>query len=254
MVHAPQAKPDLYYFCDESSQVKDHWLAVGGIAIMRSAIPRIVADLQIIKAQFGKTGEVKWENAKSYGGRVHKAYIDYLFVLIQTRKANFHIRFSDMNEYDHGLSGPRKKTDTVSKSFYQLLLHRPVRYYHGKASVSVFPDDGDCTAQLPDNLAKLRAEAGNNWGQAGRDCISKIECRASKTEPLLQLLDVTLGALAAFRNGRHLNPEYSQVKRELAEYALAKTGWPEIGGCCSISRKSCNRWTVTPKLKRGQRR
>lgn len=250
MASAPPQLPQLYYFCDESSQVKDDWLAVGGLAVMRSAIPKISTDLQLIKEKGGKTGEVKWANAKSFGGRVHRGFIDYLFLLIESRKAQFHIRFSNMNEYDHGLSGPRKKIDTVSKSFYQLLLHRPTRYYHGKAAVFVYPDDGCCTEQLSDNLAPLKVEARNNWGNPGRDCVQEIVPRASKSEPLLQLLDVTLGALATVRNGRHLDDGYSPIKRELAEYAFAKTGWSKIEG--SNHQKSCNCWNVTPKLGGGQ--
>ena len=217
---------------------------------MQTAIPKIVSDLQLIKAKVGKTGEVKWANAKSFGGVVHRGYIDYLFLLLGSRKAQFHIRFSDMNEYDHGLSGPRKKVDTVSKSFYQLMLHRPVKYYHGKANVHVYPDDGCCTEQLPDQLPKLKNDAWTKFGPEGHSCPQEITPRASKSEPLLQLLDVTLGALAALKNERHLADGYSPIKRELAEYALKKTGWLRIGG--SNYDKRCNRWTVKPSLKRGQ--
>lgn len=252
MAVTPDEEPKLYYFCDESSQVNDDWLAVGGIAIMKSAIPRIVSDLQLIKAQAGKTGEVKWENAKSYGGRVHRGYVDYLFLLVEKNHAHFHIRFSEMNEYDHGLSGPRKKIDTVSKSFYQLLLHRPVRYYHNRVRIAVYPDDGCCTEQLATKLPALRNDGHNKFGARGRTCVDRIETRASKSEPLLQLLDVTLGGLAAYRNGRHLIEGYSPVKRELAEYIFSKTNWPDITGSCWRSKRKCNRWNVTPKLKRGQ--
>lgn len=237
----------ICYFC-ESSQVKDDWLAVGGLAVKRSYIPKIIADLQIIKAKSGKTGEVKWQNAKAYGGRVHRGYIDYLFLLIENRKAQFHIRFSEMAEYDHCLSGPRKRIDTVSKSFYQLLLHRPVRYYHPHCAVSVYPDDGVCTEQLPSQLPALCTEARRLFGEQGRDCIVQIQTRASDREPLLQLLDVTLGALAAYKNQRHLKDGYSPVKRELVEYAFKKTGWFTIAG--NSWSKTCNRWSVVPKLKK----
>lgn len=249
MAKAPLQKPEVCYFCDESSQVKDDWLAVAGLAVMRSAIPRITADLALIKKTNGKTGEVKWENAKSYGGRVHRGYIDLLFGLIAERKAQFHIRFSPMAEYDHGLSGPRKKIDTVSRSFYQLLLHRPVRYYTGKADVWVYPDDGECTSELPGYQAALCQDGANQFGENAWTCVQDIQCRASKGEPMLQLLDVTLGALATMKNGRHLAEGYSPVKRELAEHAFAKTGWLTING--NSWSKACNRWTVVPKIKRG---
>ena len=60
---------------------------------------------------------------------VHEGYIRLLFELITENRLHFHIRFSRMDEYDHRRSGPRRKLDTVSKAFYQLLLHRPVAFY-----------------------------------------------------------------------------------------------------------------------------
>lgn len=246
MALAPQELPQLHYFCDESSQVKDDWLAVGGLAVMESAIPRIVADLEAIKGGVGKSGEVKWDNAKSFGGRAHRAYIDYLFLLIQNRKAHFHIRFSRMGEYDHGLSGPRKKIDTVSKSYYQLLLHRTLRYYSGKANVFVFPDDGECTCQLPGQMTPLGIDGRTEYGNGAADCIKAIECRASVNEPLLQLLDVTLGALTAMRNNRHTRDDYHQIRKDLIAHAFTKTGWATIEGSTDIMKRDCNRWTRRP--------
>lgn len=252
MASTPPDRHQLCYFCDESSQVKDPWLAVGGLTVRRTAIPRITKDLAEIKEISGKTGEVKWKNAKSFGGRVHRAYIDYLFVLIENRQAHFHVRFSEMAEYDHGLSGPRKKNDTVSKSYYQLLLHRPIRYYRPGADVWVYPDDGCCTDILPEKLAALCADGRKHFPDGGGDCIKAIEPRASASEPMLQLLDVTLGALACYRNARHLEDGYSPVKRGLAEYAFGKTKWPTITGSSAISNSRLNRWNVIPKMKRGQ--
>lgn len=215
------------------------------MAVMQSAIPRITADLERIKTESGnKNTEIKWDNAKSFGGRAHRGYIDYLFCLIATRKAQFHIRFARMEDFDHTLSGPRKKTDTVSKSYYQLLLHRPTRYYARKARVYVYPDDGDYTCQLRGQLGALRHQGGEAYGEHADLCIRDIECRASVNEPMLQLLDVTLGALTAMRNERHLlQTDYNQIRKDLIAHAFEKTGWATIEGSTPISRKGCNRWT-----------
>ena len=245
MGSAPPDRHQICFFCDESSQVKDDWFAVAGLAVPRQTIPKIAADLADIKAESGKVGEVKWKNAKSFGGRVHRGYIDYLFLLIDDKRAHFHIRFAEMGAYDHALSGPRKKTDTVSKSFYQLLLHRAIGFYHTKSDVWVYPDDGPCTELIPEQHPALCTEGGNKWGALGANCVQDIECRSSEAEPMLQLLDVTLGALAAYRNDRHLQEGYSPIKRELAEYAFARTKWAVITG--NAYRRECTRWNVVPK-------
>lgn len=213
----------------------------------KDSIAKISRDLAVIKEATGKKGEVKWSNAKSYGGRPHRAFADYLFDLIKRNNAHFHIRFSPMKEYDHG--GRRGRIDTVSKSFYQLILHRPVRYYHKSCDVWVFPDDGAYTSELPDMIEPLCYQGGEHFPDGGGVCVQDISPRSSAAEPMLQLLDVTLGGLAAIRNGRTSRDGYSPVKRELAEHIFKKTGWFSIEGN-SWSNK-CNRWNVIPK-KRGQ--
>lgn len=200
----------------------------------------------------GKTGEVKWENAKSFGGRVHRAYIDYLFLLVDRNLAHFHIRFLPMSEYDHSLSGRRRRIDTVSKCYYQLIVHRALRHYSEHGHVSVYPDDGECTSHLPAMLEALRNEDKSRYCQGRDSCLQEILPRSSAREPMLQLLDVTLGALAAYRNKRHLKPEISQTKRDLAVYAFEKTGWPSIEGNCDPRIKKLNRWNVRPSLRRGR--
>jgi hypothetical protein len=52
------------------------------------------------------------------------------------------------------------------------------------------------------------------------ECIDSIECLDSAAEPILQLLDVSLGAFAALRNDRKLKGG----KRHLADHAAELLG------------------------------
>lgn len=227
-------------------------MAVAGIAINKNAVPEIVRTLAEIKRPFPKPGEVKWSNAKSFGGKVHRLYINYLFDLIRAGRAHFHIRFSPMNEYDHSLSGARKRIDTVSRAFYQLILHRAVRFYGNKCDINVYPDDGECTERLPEFIAALGNDERRLFQRNNRSSVNLIQPRCSATEPLLQLLDVTLGALSAYRNRRDLVTGASLIKRNLAHHAFSMTGWPDITGNCWQRDIKLNRWNVTPKFERGR--
>lgn len=204
-----------------------------------------MTDLAALKEECGKSGEIKWKNAKSYGGRAHRSYVDYLFLLIAENKAHFHIRFSRMDEYDHSLSGERRKIDTVSKAFYQLLLHRAYRCY-GERAIFVHPDDGEYTEQLPSQIGALNHQGLAKFGGMPLGAVQEITPRSSKSEPMLQLLDVPLGALAAIRNERHTRAGYSAVKRELAEYVLGKTGWSTTLGNSAKGQWTLNRWNARP--------
>ena len=214
------AKPPsryVYYFCDESSYVDDEFMAIGGLAIPDRHLSQVTTDLIALKQQMHGPSEVKWSTAKSRNDDVHAAFVDYFADALAAGRIHFHIRFAPFQQYDHKVSGPRKRIDTVSKMHFQLLLHRAVRFYGRHYKLRIRPDNGDCTAALVDQLASLHSWGAHHYN-CPTDCIESIEPRDSRREPLLQLLDVPLGAFTALRNNRQL----VGPKRALADYVRAK--------------------------------
>lgn len=244
------SRPQLLYFCDETGTVDDEYLAVGGVAIRAERANEIRSDLAGICQQCNVTREIKWSNTKARRDNVHRAFVDYFFSLIEARLGHFHIRFSRMSDYDHSLSGMRRKIDTISKAYFQLLLHRAGRFYSRSCDIFVYPDKGECTERLPDFRGSLNA---NCYTRYGLGSFRQIEPRDSRNEAILQMLDVTLGALGAVRNGRHLAPNAAQAKRELAEYVLTKTGLASLGGNSIRTERVLSVWNATPMWQRGQR-
>jgi hypothetical protein len=176
----------ILYFCDESS-FHDTYMSVGGLAINEDAASYILGELARINQDYNVISEVKWENAKSRRANTHMAYIDLLFRLIEEGRAHLHIRFAPFKDYDHSLSGIKKRSGTVGKMHYQLVLHRALRFYGESCVLIIHPDNGDCTEELPS-----LTEALNNDGQAKHGLrtrpVKRIECKDSKYEPMLQLL------------------------------------------------------------------
>lgn len=193
--------------------------------------------------------EVKWNKAKSKP-LLCRDYINLLFDLIEANHAHFHVRFSPFQEYDHAASGDRKETDTISKAYYQLLLHRAGRFYGKDCKVLVRPDDGDCTSYLPSIHGGLNADIGLTY-KVGHEAITDIAPRNSKLDPMLQLLDVSLGALTAARSGGHKNGNLSVLKSELVRYALERSKWPDIEKSHAGKTRRFNIWNVEPKFKKG---
>ena len=245
-INEPARDPrDILYLCDESSQVDDPFMAVAGLAIRRSRVAEIASRLSEIRQECRFEPEVKWSSAKRRRMQIHRAYAEYLAELLRGGKASFHIRFAPFNEYDHNDSGPRKRTDTVSKMYYQLILHRAVSFYGKDSNIFVIPDDGDCTSQLA-NLRVPLCAAGYKTKGARPDCVKKIEPRSSKSEQILQLLDVTLGALTAERNKRDLG----DYKTELKNSVLKLCGDLDVTVNTDMNERVLNVWNVTPQ-KRG---
>jgi hypothetical protein len=71
----------------------------------------------------------------------------------------------------------------------------------------------------------------------------------AKREPFLQLLDVTLGALTAHRNERHLLPGTTQAKAELAPHAVTALGIKDVKKNWDDGRR-ISVWNVIPKKTR----
>lgn len=241
-----EKRPRLLYYCDETSQL-DTFMGIGGLALDLEVAELIRHDLSKINYSYEVTSEIKWTTAKKRRNSAHIAYIDLLFELIAANMVNFHIRFQEMDNYNHRLRGNRNRIDTVSKAHYQLLLHRATRYYGGQYDLHIRPDNGVCTYRLPSFKRALNSEAVRVFRHPV-GCVRTIEPRDSKATPFLQLLDVTLGALTAFRNGRHLLPETSEMKKRLAIYAFEKTGLQSLEGSTPIARSNLSVWNVRPKI------
>jgi hypothetical protein len=224
-------------------------MAVGGVAVAASAEREIAARILEINSRFGVNwSETKWENCKRQSGRVHKAYVDYLFEMIAQKRVHFHVRFSHMPSYDHSKSGIRKKIDTVSKAYWQLIVHRPCRYYGNSCDLYIRPDNGDCTSELQNQIGSMNYHANYRYSYCSRSPVVHVECRDSKSEPILQLMDVSLGALAAYRNGRHLNSSANRLKTQLSEYVFKKTGALSIMASTPIKRREMSLWNAHPSM------
>src|SRR5262249_41300301 len=145
--NAPAEKPEAFYFCDESSFVNEEFMAVGGLAIPKTNL-KVVTD-RIKEIGTGpKREEVKWGTTKHWNVDIRKADVDCLVDLTTTLRAHLHVRFAPFRQYDHDESGERRVFDTVSKMYYQLLLHRAIRHYGQQYRLLIRPDDGECTSEL----------------------------------------------------------------------------------------------------------
>jgi len=224
VVAAPIPKPreDLYYFCDETSFIGEDFMGIGGLAIRRDRLSETANKLAAIREARGARGRIKWESTRDVNLDVRRDYVDYMVGLVTEGKIHLHLRFAPFSQYEH--PGPRRVYDTVSKMYYQLLLHRAVRNYGTKCRIFIRPDDGPCTSELEQFVEALHIDGQLRYKTAA-DCIHSIKCINSRKEPLLEFLDVTLGALTAFRNGRHLRPGTRDAKRILAEHGAMRESW-----------------------------
>lgn len=217
-------------------------MAVAGLAVPDAVMNKMRDELLAIKEKNGNPREIKWATTKARRDSPERAYADYFERAVKEKQIHFHIRFAPFAEYDHRASGPLKRSDTASKMHFQLLLHRAVRYYGKHYKLRIRPDNGRCTSGLLDQIDNLHWRANERY-QTPLDCIEHIQCLDSEREPLLQLLDIPLGAMTALRNERVL----TGPKLELARYISEK--WPklDLASNSPIRALDFSVWNVQPK-------
>ncbi len=221
-------------------------MAVGGLAVPDKFLSEITAGVNSIKRECHVTREVKWTSTRVRRDCPHTKLADYLKLLIDQKKVHFHIRFAPFKTYDHSRSGRKDLADTTGKAFFQLLYHRALRFYGRHYKLHIRPDNGDCTSQLIHTKDSLEMQAWAKY-QSNISCISSLQTRSSEKEPILQLLDVTLGALTAYRNSKHELESTSHAKRNLAIYVHEIHGKPNLKGNSSPKKQDFSIWNVKPK-------
>jgi len=241
----------LLYFCDESHIRQSDYVGVGGLAVRPERAAKMARDLAGIRAECRFSGtEVKWENCKKRRLNIHEAYANYLFDAIERGHIHLHVRLSPFKEYDHAASGDRRETDTISKSYYQLIVHRAGRYYAKSCRLLIRPDDGECTSYLPTMKEGMNSEIMLRYGVLYPPIADVAPC-SSRTEPMLHLLDIVLGALTAARNGNVEDGKLAAPKLALARLILKRARIDDITGSDYVERRDFNLWNVVPKWKKG---
>jgi hypothetical protein len=210
--------PALRFYCDESSHTGSRYAAVSGILITPERASTVNGEIARIKAARGKRAdsEIKWANINKHDLPLYRDIVHYFGSLMKANYIHYHIVICDMHAYDHRLRNEGSRPTTVSKTYYQLLLHRCCRLYGDKAFIHVRPDKGECTQALPGLLNGLNADAKRRFNLNLKPILS-IDLIESVTQNLMQMNDVILGAVASHRNERHKKQGASPHKTMLAE-------------------------------------
>lgn len=246
---------DLHFYCDETSHRGGHrYAAVSGILVNQRRLATIAAELSALKGAHRKNpaSELKWEKVNRHDLPLYKAYCDYLFSLLEANYAHYHVVICDFQNYDHRTLNDGDRAKSVSKTYYQLLLHRCCALYGAQARMHIRPDGGDCTRALPSYQDSLNADARKRF-RLETNPISSINLIDSSDVSVMQLNDIVLGAIASHRNGRHLVPGASPHKIELAEHVRKLFGVASFAFSTPKGQRRHSIWNWQGQLKRSAR-
>jgi hypothetical protein len=235
--HPPQ---DYVFFADESGITQCRFMAVGGLSVRGSYIPHLHSAIQSFREKHGMQAELKWSKVSPQKLEEYKALVDIFFAHVDNNKIHFHAVFADSHQLNHKKFNGGDRDSGLSKLYYQLILHKFGRRYERAQSMCVVLDHRNSTTSLHDLKRMINLGLAKHHGER-RFPVKQIVSRDSKSDCILQLNDVILGAACAVRNGRHLLEGGNAAKRAVALYVLEKSGH---AGFDTDSPANVNRFTA----------
>jgi hypothetical protein len=205
-------------------------MVLAGLTCARKRAPEINQELAYIRDGFRMHAELKWSKVHRSKIAEYKAFIDYLFLLIQTDRMRFHALVVDTHLVDHRAFNGGDTEMGFYKFYYQLLLHS----FGGKYLRGATEDRCDVFLDRRNTKYKLETLRGClNGGMRKRyrvssDPFKTIEPRDSHDVDLLQIVDIVAGAIGYQKNGLHLLPGAKDAKVELARYIAEKAALPNL--------------------------
>ena len=206
----------INFYADESSQNAHRYLVLGIIAVRTANVAKIVEEYNFLNQRFNWEHEVKW--TKVHNHPIFKAWTDKSLDFIAMGKMKFTALVLDTSTFDHEKYNEGDSEIGFNKILYQLLLHRIGRKYGRWAPIYGYLD-GRTTIHTPERLRQMI-----NSGLAKIDIhtapFRTLEFMDSKNSPLIQAVDLLIGAVAFDKNGHSKKPNARKAKNALSEYIL----------------------------------
>lgn len=232
-------------FADESSITKDKYSIVGGTVVQSGRLQYVLNRIAALRSKHNMNAELKWSKVSNQKQQAYEDLVDLFFELSADGYLFFHATTFDNHRWDHRQYNENDPDIGLSKLYYQMLLHQYIGSYGDLASLYVCLDRRRSTTP-PGELQKiLNAGAAKKFGLSF-DPVRVLVMKDSKKSDMIQLNDVILGAVAAHKNGKHLQNETRAAKRDIAIRVARKAGLSEYLTTPS-HRQHFTIWNFRPK-------
>ena len=230
-------------YCDESRQVVDRYMALGGIIIDSSEVQDFEEKMNEFRQLTKMHSELKWKKVTNQKYLEYKTFIDYFFELNHAGIVNFHCILLDTHLFDHKRYNNGNKEIGFYKFYYQLLLHCfGKNYCRGIEQDNLFVRLDYRQSNYSLDELKNILNVGIKRYNILHDPFKSIEPRDSSQSNLLQITDLLLGAVGFQKNGYHLKLGSREAKINLATYIAKQAGIPDLISDTKWSKKDFTIW------------
>lgn len=233
--------------CDESG-TSERFLVVGALTLPRTNHEALSAELVAFKKArcLRLEGEFKWGKVSKTYSPHYQQLLEWFFQHLQANHLRFRAHVIDSSSHTYRQYGEGDTEKAFYKVYYHLLLQsiRRLAVEEEVSSLLVLLDDkiNRYPFRLPVLKKALNAGLKFRLGQA--NLVANVEPRQSsgpKAEPLIQIVDVLIGAVGYVRNGHILKPDASPAKIRMVKFLeeLAGTSF----AFNTVAKAPFNLWT-----------
>lgn len=216
-------------FADESSTDKLRYMFIGGIWVDEQTYSQVLEECKNFKRENNWDEQTKfnWKNVSKKTLPQYCKFIDIFFKY----NLQFNCIIIDRKEIDLKANEDKDAELGFYKFYYQLLRK------NSKPNAPYYIYLDRRTNREPNRLEKLKSFLQQDthpidfWGirttNKGLD-VKALEFVNSKSYELIQFSDILMGAISYHYNKRHLRPDASQNKCDLAQYIATKVNKPDL--------------------------
>lgn len=227
--------------CDESSTIH-RYLIVGGLIIPRSNHRILVTELEDWKKGQGLSpkGEFKWTKvSRGYLSR-YKSMVEWLFGHLRANHLGFRCLVVDRASRSWAQYGEGDEEKAFYKVYHHLLYQcvRRLAVQEEGSNILILLDQKEDRYPFYRPVLQKTLNAALKRDLGLEKPISAIEPRRSsgiKAEPLIQVVDVMIGAVGYVRNGFYERTGASQAKRDLVDHIERRRDTPSLRYICDFS-------------------
>lgn len=234
------------FFADESGITNARYSLVGGTAIKTIFLEPMYERIWELRQKHRMFAEFKWSKVSNQKLDAYRDLVGLYFDMLGRGFLSFHVTTFDNHKWKHQIYNDGDPDIGLSKNYYQLILHQFIKQYGDLASLYVCLDRRLSSTPLNKLQRMLNFAAGKDYGLTFGP-VRVLESRDSKKDDMLQINDVILGAVSAFKNSRHLEEGTRAAKVDLANYVFANSGLGSFDKNSPPQSRSFTLWNRNPR-------
>ncbi len=233
--------------CDESS-INERHLVVGALTLPRINHALLSAELNALKAELGlrKEGELKWAKVSRAYLPKYEALCQWFFSHLRANNLTFRAHVVDTSARAYRLYGRGDLEHSFYKVYFHVLFQSICRLALDDSGSNVLVLLDQKRNRYPFHLDVIKR--GLNIRLTSKlgvkNLVGNVEPRASsgpKSEPLIQIVDILIGAIAYVRNKHGQNGNSSPARAFLIDALQEMAGTQFVFD--TTARAPFNIWT-----------